>query len=95
MKKTIASIAILAASTSAQALISPGQGHRQLKTYCLEEGYTQEDGSQSIGNCDASRNNIAEELELKENGCAEGQVSLKTFQDLKIFSCMPPGAVQL
>ena len=97
MKKTIATIAILAAGSVALSMPRPPDPNAPrpvLKTICLKT-YTRDDGSASLANCDSSSNNKRARAELKENGCAEGQSSITTYNNLAIASCMPPGMVQL
>lgn len=90
MKKTIATLAILA-SANAYALRGPGGPEHE--TVCLKT-YKLSDKSIQAGSCDESRNNASQDRELMENGCAKGQVAVSVEVDT-ISSCMPPGAVQL
>lgn len=91
MKKTISMLAILAAASSASAMIGPNQPETQ--TVCLQT-YKTADGSLYAASCDSSRNNKSEELKLKKNGCAKGQVALSVEKG-SVHSCLPAGAVQL
>ncbi len=93
MNKTIASLALLAASSSAFALIGPGPSRSpvQERTYCLNLSTTEANVSY-VSDCDETRNNTKFKLELKENGCAEGQAALVTTR-VTIPSC--PSFVQL
>jgi hypothetical protein len=95
MKKTIASLVILAATSSAHALVpmdlaSSSSSRRtppppKPRTICLET-YQQNDGSLSAADCDSTQDNIDFGRALKENGCAEGQVSIVTY-DIKVSAC--------
>lgn len=95
MKKTIATLAILA-SASANALM-PGPGAHvperpETKTACIEvyEGYS--DGSLITGTCDATMKNEMYSKQLMENGCAKGQAAMQVVEN-QIKSC--PTYVQL
>lgn len=93
MKKTITSVALMVASTQAMAFY-PGQ--LENKTVCLSSKiYKYEDGSKAIGNCDETNNNKDQNKQIKQNGCADGQIALTVHKDTAIQSCMPPGVVQL
>ncbi len=92
MKKTIATVALLAASSTTFAMW--GGPVPKPTTICLDLG-TAADGSKFLGNCDESANNIELKLEIKENGCAASQAAIVTYSKLNIGKCMPPGAVQL
>jgi hypothetical protein len=97
MKKTIASLAILASTSSAMALIGPDFGgpRPELKSYCLKT-YKESDYSKSI-DCDATQLNqraVEEGAQVKKNGCLKGQVALVTSVELPISKCMPPGVVE-
>lgn len=98
MKKTIAALAILASASTSQALMPEGmylEGDKSKQTervICLSELYTENDGSKVIGSCDESEANAEYGAELKANGCAEGQLAIRTVS-LQIESC--PTAVQL
>jgi hypothetical protein len=102
MKKTTISLAALAISASTSfALIMPGFGNTETKTYCLSV-YSEEDGGMGAGGCDQTRNNTIRQLPLMANGCAEGQVSMYTGKreeesrfPIEIHMCMPPNAAQL
>lgn len=97
MKKTIATLAIMTTATIAAAMPRPTDPNAPkpvLKTICLAQ-YTNQDGSVSLSNCNSARNNTIKKLEIKENGCAEGQASIRTYENLAIRACLPPGVVQL
>ncbi len=91
-KKTIASLAILASTTSAFALIGPG-GQRlpRPKTVCLSvhEGET---GELYVGDCDLSEQNRRTRVRLQANGCARNQAALQSYS-VTIKAC--PGFAQL
>lgn len=92
MKKTIASMALLVSTTSAFALIGPGgRDVPKPKTYCLSL-YETEQNVAYVGDCDESDKNARYGLELKENGCADGQAALQSVR-VRIPSC--PTFVQL
>jgi hypothetical protein len=98
MKKSIATVALLVSASSAHALVRPRPGHDlpvdpvQTKTVCLAVYGAEADGSQNAGSCDQSLRNQMYSRELKQNGCAEGQVAIKETT-LEVPSC--PVAVQL
>ena len=96
-KKTIVAFAITA--SSAFALIGPMPA--EYKNLCLNV-YDNANGVQYAGRCDETRNNEYSKLEILENGCAEGQISLTAMKvqgserfDIEINSCLPPHVVQL
>ncbi len=96
MNKSVASLALLVASMTAQAYPMPRPGSENEprpvpKTYCMSI-YETSDGSQRLGSCDNSINNDLARLELKDNKCAEGQAAF-TSVDVKIKSC--PSFAQL
>lgn len=98
MKKTITALAILASGSMALAIarpIDPNAPRPKLRTICLKVVQTADDGSQSLSTCDSSPNNTRAQVQLQENGCAEGQASMKTYNKIVINACMPPGMVQL
>ena len=94
MKKTIASLAILA---SAQAALSmpvprdPNAPQPKINHVCLKT-YGTKDGSK-IATCDASY--INDGKTLLANGCAKDQIELTIVGDSPIMACMPPGMAQL
>jgi len=91
MKKTIASLALLASTTSAFALIGPGgQAGPTPKTYCLSL-YESEDGTY-VGDCDQSKINLRSKRPVNANGCADGQAALQSVR-VVIPAC--PTFVQL
>ena len=97
-QKTLAAFAVTA--SSAFALIGPMPA-AEFKNICLAV-YDNADGAKWAGQCDQTRNNEIKGLELLENGCAEGQISLTATKhqpserfDIEIYSCLPPNVVQL
>lgn len=95
MKKTIAALALAASSA---AIARPGPA-TEIKTICLKTSEAT-DGSAYAASCDSSANNKILRLPLLENGCAADQVALTSVKrgdrfSIEIYSCMPPGAVQL
>lgn len=96
MKKTIAAMALMASATSANALVPPGEflpEPPEPKKYCLSL-YVDQNGNTEVSDCDMTEANKVYELELKENGCAEGQALMTVYDtDVKIPAC--PTAVQL
>lgn len=98
MKKTIATIAIIASGSVSMAIARPPNPNAPkpvLKTVCLKISNTASDRSQTVGFCDQTNNNKRAQADLLENGCAEGQVAIKTYNQVAISSCMAPGIVQL
>lgn len=98
MKKTITALAILASGSMAFAIarpIDPGGPQPKLRTICLKVAQTANDGSQTLSTCDSAPNNTRAQVELLENGCAEGQMSIKTYNRIAMNACMPPGMIQL
>ncbi len=98
MKKTIASLAILASGSLVLAMPRPPDPNAPkpvLKTICLRVAQTAADGSQSLATCDSAHNNQRSNSQLLANGCAEGQASIRTYSEIAISACMPPGMVQL
>ena len=94
MKKTIASLAILA-SANANALIAPYPDNErpEIKTVCLYvHQHTEADGSGYVGSCDETEKNKMSRREILANGCAEGQVAMKVTK-VEVRSC--PTYVQL
>jgi hypothetical protein len=94
MKKTIASLALLA-SVSAHGIAPFGPGQKSAprpqpaKKVCL--GLVQhDDGSYQAGSCDRTEYNGMIGAELLENGCAEEQVAVV---GISVRSC--PTFVQL
>jgi hypothetical protein len=87
MKKTVASLAILASASSAFALIGPGDGNPrpQPKNVCLSL-YQGERGESYLGDCDNSELNRQRRAPLQANGCAAGQASLRSFS-VRVKSC--------
>ena len=80
MNKTIASLAILASTSSAFALIGPGGTPRpEPRTYCLNLSQD-EAGVSYVGDCDLKEINRRSKAEIKENGCAEGQAAMQTLR---------------
>ncbi len=97
MKKTIATLAILASSTvafSMPQMPDPNAPKPKLRTICLNS-YTARDGSIDLSSCDSSANNRNDGEKLNDNGCADGQASIRTYSKIAISSCMPTGMVQL
>ena len=95
MKKTVAAIAILASAAASQAMPPmPDPNAPKPKTVCLKM-YQNQDGSTSLGSCDASRNNIISKARLGQNGCAAEQAAITTRNKIAISACLPPGVVQL
>jgi hypothetical protein len=97
MKKTIAAVAIMASSTAALAfpgMPNPNQPPPVLKTICLNV-YPEQDKSKVASDCDDSDNNATLGKQLKQNGCAGGQIAIQTYDELNIPKCMPAGVVQL
>lgn len=102
MKKTIAAIAIIASGTMASSVASaiarptdPNSPQPKINTVCLRIAGTAADGSVSLSTCDSSANNKRAQARLQDNGCAEGQASIRTYNKVAIAACMPPGMVQL
>lgn len=96
MKKTITTLAMLASASSASALIAPPNGQEpQLKTICLDVVAVSKDESLIAGSCDQAANNEYLRKPINANGCADDQVAIKTYGDVVVSSCLPPGAVQL
>lgn len=101
MKKTIAALAIIASGSLTAQVASaiarptdPSAPRPKISTACL--GINQNaDESVSLSSCDSASNNKRSGVELKQNGCAEGQAAIRTLNKLAISSCMPPGMVQL
>ncbi|MEQ1875164.1 MAG: hypothetical protein ABL958_00870 [Bdellovibrionia bacterium] len=91
MKKTIAIAAILAVAPSAFALRGPDQ--RPVQTACVRT-YNFQDGSKVAG-CNEANNNQRENKTLLQNGCAAGQVAIKSTRTISIESCLPAGVAQL
>jgi hypothetical protein len=97
MKKTIAAIALMSSANLAVAMpprVDPNAPKPVLKTICLKT-YTGNDNSVTLDNCDSSTNNKNEKIKLLDNGCAEDQAAIRTFNEIAIVACMPPGVVQL
>ncbi|MEQ1722484.1 MAG: hypothetical protein ABL930_04865 [Pseudobdellovibrio sp.] len=97
MKKTIAAIALMTSANLAVAMPRPPDPNAPkpvLKTICLKT-YTDNDGSVTLASCDSARNNKVQKKELLANGCAEGQSAIRTYNNIAIGACMPPGVVQL
>jgi hypothetical protein len=102
MKKTIASLAMLASAVSATTALAmpqpkdPSAPEPVVKTICMSTYSYNADKSIDLGGCDESPNNVAEKRKIMDNGCAEGQVALISIDDeIKIEACMPPGMAQL
>lgn len=96
MNKSVASLALLVASMTAQAypMPSPGQSTEPRPvptTYCLSV-YEGQDGSKTLGTCDNSTKNEMYGAELRENKCADNQAAF-TSVNVKIKSC--PSFMQL
>ncbi|MCB0393036.1 MAG: hypothetical protein KDD25_00670 [Bdellovibrionales bacterium] len=110
VKKTIAALAITAASSNAVAMRWPGSQDYENKTVCLSS-YTDSNGLLYSGDCDNTANNVKFDKEILANGCAEKQSALATnrtravFPDgtkgewsewsLEVPSCPDPRIVQL
>lgn len=93
MKKTIATVAMIAASSSSFALMQLPSNQKPT-TLCVQMASAQ-DGSKYIGTCDESDNNVTLKKKIAVNGCAAGQAAIVTYGKLNIGKCMPAGAVQL
>ncbi len=103
MKKTIASLALFASASSAHALMidprlnqtgeitAQGVPMPQPTTLCLSYNEDQK-GQVYLGSCDETERNHLYSLPILENGCAEGQAALITYE-IEIKSC--PTFVQL
>jgi hypothetical protein len=100
MKKTVASLAILASLSTANALVGPGDSTSRTPNpkprptpvkACLNT-YQMADGSVVAGECDASEQNKIYGVEILENGCAEEQVAV-SFVGVTVRTC--PTYVQL
>lgn len=72
MKKTIAALALTAASSPAFALMAPVKA---TKILCLD-AYENAQGAQVAGTCDQSANNAELGRAILTNGCAEDQIAL-------------------
>ncbi|MES3039080.1 MAG: hypothetical protein V4736_14325, partial [Bdellovibrionota bacterium] len=59
----------------------------------VAQNYTN-DGSKVAG-CDEAENNKIEGKKLKQNGCADDQIAIRHYGEVKIDSCLPPGYAQL
>jgi hypothetical protein len=104
MKKTIATVAILASTSLVQALAMPEPSRGGAKKagtvepsphiICIRTSLAG-DKSQMLGSCDETENNIKAKAKLQVNGCAAGQGAISTFANLNIPKCMPAGVVQL
>ncbi len=70
-KRTVAALALSISSPSYALMLAPVK----TKTICLDV-YESETGVKYSGNCDQSANNAELNLEILENGCAEGQIAL-------------------
>lgn len=93
MKKTIASLAILASTQSAVAMIGPHDPNApqpEINKVCLKT-YSLGDGSK-VGSCDATSINKGR---LLANGCKVGQVAITIVGANPISACLPPGFAQL
>jgi hypothetical protein len=88
MKKTITAMAVLASAASAQALIGP-RGSRTPtpapNQFCLQV-MTDDDGLQTLEDCDSTRDNARLRRPILANGCAEGQAAMTSFT-VEIPSC--------
>ena len=91
MNKTIAIAAILAVAPSAFALRGPDT--RPVQTACVKV-HAYQDGSKIAG-CNEASNNQSQNRPLLQNGCAAGQVAIKSTRNVQIESCLPPGVAQL
>ncbi len=95
MKKTIALMALLVASTNAMALRAESDVKSQPpKTMCFKINKLK-DKSITAADCDDSDKNIAEKRKLSKNGCATGQVAIMINQEINVPKCLPAGVVQL
>lgn len=94
MKKTIAALALLAASTQVSAMPRPPGGEQPIFVKTCVQLYKGQDKS-LYGGCDASRNNKHSSKKLLENGCLANQVAISFENESPIRACMPPGIVQL
>ena len=92
MKKTIAAAALLVSSASALAIAPPPNGIRPVqppkRTICLQVVGHMRDGSKSVGTCDMIEENQRFDSQLMANGCARGQVAMRTTNfELDIPMC--------
>ena len=94
MKKTIAALALLAASTQVSAMPRPPGGEQPILVRACIELYKGQDKS-LYGGCDATHNNERSGKKLMENGCLRNQVSITFVNESPIRACLPPGMVQL
>ena len=106
MKKTIASVALLASAASTLAFIGPSPVQQQVgdqvssgsmaqpvqKYFCLDL-FEDQDGSKILGSCDKSSDNIIRNREVDERGCTESQAALAVTQSIHIQAC--PSYMQL
>lgn len=100
MKKTIATLALMASTTtSAFAMPMPRDPNEPaptppvIRTICLNTYEKFKDGSLEVGSCDmVDVNERDENGKTKKNGCPKGQVAIKTA-DVEISAC--PTAAQL
>ncbi len=93
MNKTITALALLASASSAHALIGPNPTHEPLNTACVAL-YKGEGEAAYLGDCDQTKNNKKQNLEVNESGCPDGQAKFESY-DVKLPNCMPIGIVQL
>lgn len=92
MKKTVASLAILASASSAFALIGPGgPGQPRPRNYCVSS-YHGQNGEAYVGDCDLTQQNLRRQAPLLQNGCAQNQASLRSVR-VRLAAC--PTFVQL
>lgn len=95
MKKTIATIAMLA-STQSFAMLPPPNPNAPKPVYvtaCVTV-YAQKDGAK-YGGCDSSHNNQITGAKLTSSGCTDKQVALQFLDKSPIEACMPAGFAQL
>lgn len=94
---SIAAIALAASGTSSALVPAP----LETKTICLSS-YELNDGSILANSCNQAANNEELQLEILENGCAEGQIALTATRwnqdqpwSIEIGNCLPPNVAQL
>jgi hypothetical protein len=99
MKKTIAALALMAATSTSYAMPLPRDPNQpeppkpEIKTVCLEVFTKHKDGSFEVGGCDMVERNERDEVDsVKKNGCPKGQVAIKTAE-VEISAC--PTRMQL
>jgi hypothetical protein len=106
LKKTIAAVALTAASSSAFAIRGPRPLERQEKTYCLDASMDS-NGLVSAATCDMTANNQKYHTKILAHGCADEQINLTVSRSrvnshskwsnwtVEIASCRDPRLTQL